>query len=369
MRRTKFAAGTLAALGALLLLTGLSFAEKITVIVFYPTEGTIKHLMVLRENKLIDVPDLEVVGVYHEKEKTNYGKSRAFASSRGLDWLTFHPVSAPIRAETVFQKNDCTQEFERIFEQADGVILFGGPDIPPYLYREKTSFLTIITDPYRHFLEASFVFHLLGGDQDSDFKPFLDRRPDFPILGLCLGGQTLNVGTGGTLVQDIWSEVFGAATVEEAIALGPSCWHSNPYSHLLPREGFAEFTLHEIRFTGESRFAKEIAWDEKVHPLILSGHHQQVEKLGRGFRTIASSLDGKVIEGFEHEKYRHVLGLQFHPEARFLFDRNYRTRFTPQDKEPVSLTRALQEHPGSLEFHRKLWSWVCGAWEDEHRKR
>ena len=369
MKKRTFAAAVLTVLSALLLLAGLSFAEKITVVVFYPTVGTIKDLVILREQQLIDLPDLEVVGVYHEKEKTDYKESRAFAASQGLDWLTFHPVSAAIRAETVFQKNDCTPEFERIFDRADGMILFGGPDIPAYLYREKTSLLTIVTDPYRHFLEASFVFHLLGSDQNKDFKPFLDRRPDFPILGLCLGGQTLNVGTGGTLVQDIWSEVYGAATLEDAIALDRAAWHSDPYSRLLPQEGFSEFTLHEIRFNGDGRFPKEIAWDKKVHPLILSAHHQGTEKLGKGFRVIATSLDGKVVEAFEHEKYRHVLGLQFHPEAWFLFDRDYRTRFTPEDKKPISLASVLQEHPGGLDFHRKLWSWVCRAWQDEHRRR
>lgn len=369
MKKRTLAAATLAVLSALLLLAGPSFAEKITVVVFYPTVGTIKDLVTLREQKLIDLPDLEVVGVYHEKEKTDYGQARAFAASHGLDWFTFHPVSAAIRAETVFQKNDGTPEFERIFEEADGMILFGGPDIPPYLYGEKTSLLTIVTDPYRHFLEVSFVFHLLGGDQNKDFKPFLDRRPDFPILGLCLGAQTLNVGTGGTLVQDIWTEVYGAATLEDAIALDRAAWHSNPYSRLLPQEGFSEFTLHEIRFSGGGRFPKEIGWDENIHPLILSAHHQGAERRGKGFRVIASSLDGKVVEAFEHEKYRHVLGLQFHPEAWFLFDRDYQTRFTPEDKKPISLASALREHPGGLDFHRKLWSWVCRAWRDEHRRR
>jgi putative glutamine amidotransferase len=377
MKKTKRTIWTVPAFAALLLLTQLSFglpppspaSDKITVVVFYPTVGTIKDLLTLREHKLIDVPNLEVVGVYHEKEKTDYSQAKDFAASRGLDWITFHPVSAPLRAETVFQKNDCTAEFEKIFDRADGVILFGGPDIPAYLYGEKTSFLTIITDPYRHFLEASFVFHLLGGSQDKNFKPFLDRRPDFPVLGLCLGGQTLNVGTGGTLVQDLWSEVFGAATVEDAVALGPASWHTNPYTHLLPEEHFSEFILHEIRFSGGGRFQKEIAWKEKDQPLVLSAHHQQIKTLGQGFRVIASSLDGKVIEAIEHERYRRVLGLQFHPEAWVLFDPNYKARFTPEDKAPVRLSEYLKEHAKSLDFHRKLWSWVCAAWKDEHRRR
>jgi putative glutamine amidotransferase len=386
MKNIRLKDGMVAALGVPLLLAGLSFGllspqmpgdvereasrarRDITVITFYPTVGTIKDLMTLRQNKLIDIPNLQVVGTYHEKEKTDYGKSKAFAAENGLDWMTFHPISAPIQAEDVFKANACTPEFEKLFDRADGIIFFGGPDIPPYLYKEQTNFLTIIEDPYRHFLEVSFVFHLLGGYQDENFKPLLDRRPDFPVLGLCLGCQSLNVGTGGTLTQDIWSEVFGAFTVEDAVALGPSNWHSNPYAHLLPQSGISGFTFHEIQFAEKGRFQKEIGWKRKDHPFVLSSHHQQAEKMGKGFLVIASSLDGKIVEAFEHERYRHVLGLQFHPEAFLLFDPSYQTRFTPDDRDPVKTKAYLEKLPHSLRFHEKLWSWVSRSWVEQRRK-
>jgi putative glutamine amidotransferase len=387
MKNIKMKDGLRLALGALLLLTGLSFGrfspnqpgdiereasragDEITVIALYPSVGTIMDLMTLRKHRLIDVPNLKILGVYHDREKTDYGKSKAFVAQNGLDWISFSPISASISAETVFQKNACTPEFEKVFSQADGIIFFGGPDIPPYLYKEKTSLLTIIEDPYRHFLEVSFAFHLLGGHQDEGFKPLLDRRPDFPVLGLCLGCQSLNVGTGGTLTQDIWSEVFGVATVEDAIALGPSGWHSNPYARLLPQDRFSGFIFHEIQFAEEGRFQKEIGWNREGYPFVFSSHHQQAEKLGKGLRVIASSLDGKVVEAIEHERYRHVLGVQFHPEAWVLFDPDYQTRFTPEDKESLRLKAYLEERPSSLRFHRKLWSWVSRAWLEQHRKK
>jgi putative glutamine amidotransferase len=387
MKNKRLRDGSLLALGTLLLLTGLSFGlfslkqpgdaeredsragDKITVIALYPSVGTIKDLLTLRQNRLIDVPNLAVLGVYHEKEKTNYGESKAFVAKNGLDWITFHPVSAPISAETVFQKNACSPEFERIFTLADGIIFFGGPDIPPCLYKEKTNLLTIIEDPYRHFLEVSLVFHLLGGYQDESFQPLLEKRPDFPVLGLCLGCQSLNVGTGGTLTQDIWSEVFGVTTVEDAIALGLPNWHSNPYARLLPQDRFSGFIFHEIQFADEGQFQKEIGWKRKDHPFVFSSHHQQAEKLGKGFRVIASSLDGKVVEAIEHERYGHVLGVQFHPEAWVLFGPDYKTRFTPEDKEPLSLKAYLEKRPSSLQFHQKLWSWVSRAWLEQHRRK
>lgn len=343
--------------------------DKVTVIALYPSVGTINDLMTLRENKLIDIPNLEVVGVYHTKEVTDYSRSQAFVNQKGLEWFSFQPISAPIQAETVFQANACTPEFEKLFKRADGIIFFGGPDVPPSLYGEKTNFLTVIEDPFRHFLEVSFVFHLLGGSRDESLRPWLDRRPDFPVLGLCLGCQTLNVGTGGTLTQDIWSEIYSAAAVEDAIALGPEKWHSNPYTRLLPLERFSGFTFHEIQFAGEGRFQKEIGWKRNDHPIVFSSHHQQAEKLGQGFRVIASSLDGKIVEAIEHERFRHVLGVQFHPEAWLLFDPAFKIRFTPDDKEPWSSRAYLEARPASFSFHKKLWSWVSRAWLAEHKKK
>ena len=343
--------------------------SKVTIIALYPCVGTIKDLMTLRQSRLIDIQNLEVIGVYHTKEITDYGQSQAFITEKGLDWFRLHPISAPIQAETVFKANALTPEFEKLFEQADGIIFFGGPDVPPSLYKEKTSFLTVIEDPYRHYLETSFVFHLLGGFQDEGFKPLLDRRPDFPVLGLCLGCQTLNVGAGGTLTQDIFSEIYGASTLEDAVALGPPIWHFNPYSRLFPREGFSGFFFHDIQFTQEGRFQKEIGWKRRERPAVFSAHHQQAEKLGKGFRTIASSLDGKIVEAIEHERFRHVLGVQFHPEAWLLFNQNYQVKFTPQDKEPLNLNAYLKGRPESFEFHKKLWSWVSRGWVEQNRKK
>ena len=52
--------------------------DKVTVIALYPSVGTIRDLMTLRQGQLIDIRNLEVVGVYHTKEITDYGKSQAF---------------------------------------------------------------------------------------------------------------------------------------------------------------------------------------------------------------------------------------------------------------------------------------------------
>ncbi len=340
-----------------------------TIAVLYPSVGTIEDLVILRQERLIDIPNLVVVGVYHEKEKTDYAKAKAYVEAENLDWLTFHPVSAPLSADNLFQKNACSAEFETIFEQVDGIIFFGGPDIPPYLYQEKTSLLTEITDPVRHFLELSFIFHLLGGSQDAKFRPLLDRRDRFPVFGICLGCQSLNVGTGGTLTQDIWSETYDRSFLEDVITLGPENWHWSPFTRLYPHELLFSNAFHSLKLEPVGKFCSAMGFDQTARPMVLSAHHQQVEKLGRGFRVIAASLDGKVIEGIEHDRFANVLGVQFHPEFHILYDPEGRYRFTPEDRKSVSLPAFLAAHPPSLDFHKKIWAWVSAGWREESRRR
>lgn len=344
--------------------------ENITVISLYPSVGTIRDWTTLRESGLIDIQNLAVLGVYHERERTRYQSAQEYARNNHLDWISFHPISAPLTPETLFGNNACTEEFTRLFETADGVVFFGGPDILPGLYGEKTSLLTRVEDPYRHYLELSFVFHLLGGFQDASFVPLLERQPDFPVTGFCLGAQTLNAGTGGTLSQDIWSEVYGLETFEDVIALGPEAWHTNPFSRLFPWERFAGYFYHSIRFmpTGAG-FCREIGFDPEAAPLVFSAHHQQAEKLGKGFEVIATSTDGKVVEAIAHKRFPNVLGVQFHPEASVNYNPTVRVRFTPEDKEPFSLNAFLEARPPTMEFHRKLWAWVASKWVVRHKAR
>lgn len=344
--------------------------EKITVVSLYPSVGTIRDWATLREKGLIDIPNLAVLGVYHEREFTDYHRARVYAETNQLDWFTFHPVSASLSPEVLFGKNACTVEFEKLFEVADGVLFFGGPDILPSLYGEKTSLQTRVEDPYRHYLELSFAFHLLGGFQDDSFPPLLERQPDFPVVGFCLGGQTMNAGTGGTLTQDIWSEIYGLETFEDVIALGPDAWHTNPFSRLLPWERFSSFHYHPIRFTpAGARFCREIGFEPEGKPLVFSAHHQQPAKLGKNFEVIATSTDGKVIEAIAHRRFPNVLGVQFHPEAMFNYSSTVRVRFTPEDKEAFNLNAYLEARPPTMEFHRKLWSWIAEKWVARHAGR
>jgi len=337
----------------------------IRLVAFDPALVRIEALAGLVQNKILDIPNLTIIGVYHIKQTGNFTAAKKFVTENGLGWFKFHVVSAEIGESEVFLPNACTPEFEQIARKADGVIFMGGPDIPPSIFGERTSLLTSIEDPYRHYLELSAVFHFLGGSQDEAFKPLLDARPAFPVLGICLGFQSLNVGTGGTLIQDIWTEVYGKPTVEDAIALGPERWHNNPYRKLFPLDGIIEQNFHALELGGNSKFVMAMDFKTTDHPRVLSSHHQAIKKLGKGLLVVATSRDGKIIEAAEHNKYPNVLGIQFHPENYRLWKTEPRYRQKPGDPL-TSYNAILTGAPPSLEFNKAIWKWFAGRLVESH---
>lgn len=64
---------------------------------------------------------------------------------------------------------------------------FCGPDIPPAIYGEEQNPLTKVYDPYHHYFEASFIFHLLGGSQNRNYVALLNQKPNYLVHGICLG--------------------------------------------------------------------------------------------------------------------------------------------------------------------------------------
>lgn len=342
---------------------------SVRLVVFNPITFNIRALAALRANGALDVPDLTVIGVYHVRQTGNFSESRRYVADNGLDWFKFHEVTADVPEAALFGKNVWTPEFELIFRKADGAIFFGGPDIPPSVFGEKTSLLTEITDPYRHWFEVSAAFHLLGGSRSGDgaIKPLLEKRPGFPVLGICLGHQTLNVGTGGTLVQDIWAEVYGKTAVEDIVELGLERWHNSPYRRLFPVGDILGVTYHTIRLAEDSLFVRAMGFKPSDHPRIRSSHHQAVGKLGKGLVAVAWSRDGRIVEAVQHTAYPNVLGVQFHPEHYLHFDAETLFRETP-GAEPTSLRAILEGAPPSFAFNKAIWVWF-GARLIESRKQ
>ena len=119
-----------------------------------------------------------------------------------------------------------------------------------------------------------------------------------PLFAICFGMQVLNVFRGGTLIQDIASQVSKAVKHEQGA----------------PRDR----PSHEIKVARSSRLAS-MAVGEKA--LVNSHHHQAIENLGRELAPVAWSSDG-LIEAVEDARAeRFILGVQWHPELGWKNDK------------------------------------------------
>jgi len=153
----------------------------------------------------------------------------------------------------------------------DGVLFSGGDDMAPEYYGETPRpELRLVNGP-RDRLEFLLARAVLAAG--------------LPALGICNGVQVLNVASGGSLWQDIPSQVPGAAEHGGGI-------------------------VHQVRLEEGTRLAAVVGAAE---PRVNSFHHQAVARVGRGWRVAARSPDG-VIEALERPGEPFLLGVQWHPE-------------------------------------------------------
>lgn len=335
--------------------------EVPVIVMCRPTIDQIRNIGVMKSAGLLGDGEISLICVYHEKELTDYSNSRKYVADRRLKWVFFAELKGKVARDDLFRENIWTSQFREIFDVSDGIIFTGGMDIPPGIYGEKNSLLTEATTPYRTQYESSFLFHLIGGGQNVSFKPFLEERRDYPVLGICLGAQTMNIAAGGSLVQDIPSEVYGLGSVEQVLKQGREKIHSSRYiKALFPGESKdIAPAFHGIIITGKSILLKKIAGNLKGPPMVLSSHHQSAKKIGKDLFVAATSTDGKIIESIEHRRFKNVLGVQFHPEYRYLHKGLKFFTNDPEGKSFFSLKNFLKRNPPSVLFHKNLWSWFA----------
>jgi len=320
----------------------------------HPTVSNLKTFATLVEEGLVDLPDYRVVGVFYDKERYDFSKTEKYldtATTLPVDF-SLHRIEDTVSKNELFTNNPLTDDFEKIFNNSEGVIFFGGPDLPPSTYKEKTNLLTSIYDPHRHYFELSFLFHLLGGKQQSEYESLLSQKPDYLIYGFCLGMQTMNVATGGTMIQDIPTQIYGLNFAEDVINQDVNKRHRNYYRVLSIDNTLLSGSFHQIHFLKES-FLKSFS-KEQILPVVYSNHHQAIKTLGKGFEKIATSLDEKVPEAIQHKKFDNVKGVQFHPEAKFLYEESARFKLHPGDTIHTT-GREMLEEGVSMDFHVNFW--------------
>jgi gamma-glutamyl-gamma-aminobutyrate hydrolase PuuD len=159
----------------------------------------------------------------------------------------------------------------------DGLVLQGGSDVSPSTYGETPLAPQWSGDRLRDVYEMELVHEFIEAGK--------------PVLGICRGAQLINVAFGGTLYQDIPTQVAEAQVhVTDAY----------------------ERHRHDVRFEPGSGLARLYRGVEK--PVVTSIHHQSVKALGRGLRVEAWSEPDGVVEAIRGTGKSYVLAVQWHPE-------------------------------------------------------
>ncbi|MCP5108561.1 MAG: hypothetical protein GY950_34570 [bacterium] len=339
--------------------------KEIVIAMCRPALGQVKNIEQLYEKDIITLDKIKLIGVYHEDESTDYQPAIEYVEENKLSWVTFETIKGEVDIKDLFKRNKWTDQFRAIFDRTDGIIFTGGEDIPPAVFGEEHNLLTAAGTPNRTLYETSYLFHLLGGSRGPQFVPFLESRKDYVVLAICLGAQTMNVATGGTLYQDIPSQVYGFKTVQQVLKAGREKVHSSRYIKALhPLEPGLPPVFHRIKILKGGFYVKRMKMKTSHTPYILTSHHQAIKDLGKGLKVAAVSMDGKIVETVEHREYKNVLGVQFHPEFYPLYLKGRFYREKPGGPLDLNLRQFLNTHGSSMLFHKAIWQWFSDTLRD-----
>jgi len=170
-----------------------------------------------------------------------------------------------------------TGDIEAAIADADGVVLAGGYDVDPALYGET--------------MHPTCV---LAGDTRDAFELAIARRclkDGLPLLAICRGMQVLNVAAGGSLIQDLPSQVPVALphAVDESLTT----------------------VAHGLEVIAGTHLAAALTAGMSAQ--VNSRHHQAAKVLGRGLAVAAHAPDG-IVEAIEATDLPFCVGVQWHPE-------------------------------------------------------
>jgi putative glutamine amidotransferase len=177
-----------------------------------------------------------------------------------------------------------SDELKRQAAELDAILLTGSPaDVDPAHFHAKRHPATVDADFARERTDFTLLEHALATGK--------------PVLAICYGVQSLNVFLGGSLIQDIPSE------------LGSKICHS-PEEDEIPDGAECSDPMHGAQFDA----GRLLVLSGAPRADVNSSHHQSVHEPGHGLRITAHAPDG-VVEAVEwNGDSNWVVGVQWHPE-------------------------------------------------------
>lgn len=163
-------------------------------------------------------------------------------------------------------------------DTVDGLLLQGGADVAPGSYGEEPLRPEWAGDAARDAYEIALI------------RRCMER--EIPILGSCRGAQILNVALGGTMYQDITTQVPGALVHRD--------WE------------IYDTNLHEIALREGSWLAS--VYGGASRGVVNSVHHQAIKDVAPGMRVEATSTADGIVEAICWEGPGFAAGVQWHPE-------------------------------------------------------
>ena len=170
-----------------------------------------------------------------------------------------------------------TSPVSALFGRLDGILLTGGGDVDPRNYGAAPTAWLRSLDAERDSMEIALACWAAEEGK--------------PLLGICRGLQVLNVALGGTLHQDLATEVPGALQ------------HDQP-------DTLAGAAVHHVRLIPTTKLESVLAASDVR---VNSSHHQAVKDLAPRLRLAALAPDG-IVEGVELPSHPFALAVQWHPE-------------------------------------------------------
>ncbi|MCR4436738.1 MAG: gamma-glutamyl-gamma-aminobutyrate hydrolase family protein [Clostridiales bacterium] len=165
-----------------------------------------------------------------------------------------------------------------VIDRLDGFLVSGGPDLDAKYYNEENMPYNGDISPERDMMELFVVKRAVEVNK--------------PVFGICRGIQVMNVALGGSLYQDIYSQVKDRELIQ--------------HSQAAPKW----YPTHDIRIEKGSKVWSSFNRDRAR---VNTFHHQAVKQVAPGFKVTSRSSDG-IVESIELEGHIFAVGVQWHPE-------------------------------------------------------